>query len=115
MPLVTCSRDAEKSNFFSFYVDALSIQLVRCRSGALVGCRQVVLTWSVPPGDGPLTQHSPAVSRAANPFSVRRAPCLFNYLILSPNLTNLSLFLAQVEMRGFEPLASAVQGRRSPN
>ena len=49
------------------------------------------------------------------PCSVRRAPCLFNYLNLSPNLINLSQFLAQVEMRGFEPLASAVQGRRSPN
>ena len=68
VPLVTCSRDAEKSNFFSFYVDALSIQLVRCKSGALVGCRQVALTWSVPPGDGPLTQHSPAHRRAANPL-----------------------------------------------
>ena len=49
------------------------------------------------------------------PCSVRRAPCLWNYFFLSPNLTNLSLFLAQVEMMGFEPLASAVQGRRSPN
>jgi hypothetical protein len=31
-----------------------------------------------------------------------------------PKLSRLSLKVAQVEMRGFEPLASAVQRRRSP-
>ncbi len=73
-PLVTYSRDAEKSNFFS-YVDALSIQLVRCCCGGLVSYRQLAPTsprLSVPPGDGSLTQHSPAHCRAVLPASVRR-------------------------------------------
>ena len=68
-PLLTYSRDAEKSNFFSF-VDALSIQLVRCGCGGWVSPRQPALTsplWSVPPGDGSLTQYNPAHCRVVPP------------------------------------------------
>ena len=43
LPLITCSRDAEKSNFFS-YVDALSIQLLRCECGGSFSLRWVALT-----------------------------------------------------------------------
>ena len=58
VPLVTCSRDAEKSNFFSFLlVDALSIQLVRCCCGCPVG---------LPPGDTHSCQYHPANSHLRN-------------------------------------------------
>ena len=57
VPLVTCSRDAEKSNFFSYNVDALSIQLVRCCCGEPVG---------LPPGGAHCCQHHSAMAHLRN-------------------------------------------------
>ena len=80
VPLVTCSRDAEKSNFFSFLlVDALSIQLVRCclrlPCWAAAGWRSLQ---SAPPGDLPFTQHDPAHCRAVLP--VLSVPMIFLFV-----------------------------------
>jgi hypothetical protein len=92
VPLVTCSRDAEKSNFFSYYFDARSIQLVRCCCDIPAG---------LPPAGAhapvsttrrsPITQHSPAHCQAVAPSSVCRAP-LFNYGDFSPKFTSLSRY-----------------------
>ena len=58
VPLLTCSRDAEKSNFFSFLlVDALSIQLLRCCCGCPVG---------LPPGGAHIRQCHSAMSHLRN-------------------------------------------------
>jgi hypothetical protein len=116
VPLLTCSRDAEKSNFFSLLlVDALSIQLLRCclrlPGWAAAGYRSLL---SAVPGDLPLTQHSPAHCRAALPsFSV---PYPAELLLVSYSQYHQPFVRStQVEMRGFEPLASALQRQRSPS
>ena len=57
VPLVTCSRDAEKSNFFSYYFDARSIQLVR----SCCGCS----TWAAAGWRPLLGQHHPAIPHYA--------------------------------------------------
>jgi hypothetical protein len=62
--------------------------LLRLACWAAAGWRSLL---SAPPGDGPFTQHSPAHRRAASPYSVCRNS-LFNYEIISPKLTSLSLF-----------------------
>ena len=118
VPLVTCSRDAEKSNFFSLFVllvDALSIQLVRCclrlPVWAAAGWRSLL---SVPPGDLPFTQHSPAHCRAALPILSVPIRAVELLDIFSQSHQPFAC-IAQVEMRGFEPLASALQRQRSPN
>ena len=80
-PLVTYSRDAEKSNFFSFsYVDALSIQLVRCCCGGFVSPRQVAPTSTLRQRHPAMAhkQHSPAHCRAAIPSLSAPSPWLFD-------------------------------------
>ena len=81
VPLLTCSRDAEKSNFFSYYVlPRSSIQLVRCCCDCPVG---------LPSGDAHCCQRHPAMAHFYTiqpssppgcplPFSV---PCRACYLI----------------------------------
>ena len=116
VPLVTCSRDAEKSNFFSFLlVDALSIQLVRY--GLRLPC-WAAAGWrshqSVPLGDVPFTQHSPAHCRAVSPFLSAPYRAVQLLYIVSQSHQPFAR-IPQVEMRGFEPLASALQRQRSPD
>ena len=75
VPLVTCSRDAEKSNFFSYYFDARSIQLVRCWCDIPVG---------LSPAGAHFCQHHPVISHyATQPGSLPgchpSSVCRYNY------------------------------------
>ena len=115
VPLVTCSRDAEKSNFFSFLlVDALSIQLLRCCCGCPVG---------PPPGGTHIRQCHSAMSHLRNTARLTaglssHTQCAVScYSIIDYFSQSHQPFtrFAQVEMRGFEPLASALQRQRSPD
>ena len=112
--LVAFLRDAEKSKLFALIFVFYSIGKVLLPLGSLVVdhlpvCPIFFIRHTRRLSTPPLHTATRQIRRASLPsYSPSYS---FPMVLLLPNFF---LFLSKVEMRGFEPLASAVQGRRSP-
>jgi hypothetical protein len=118
-PLVALTRDTEKLTLFNNHVQLLRFRLTPDALALRHSGSLATRVWSpslspTPGGSNPLKHYDPALRRAARTEGEHAllATIRFACVLLPSNALALA---AQVEMRGLEPLTSALQRQRSPN